>query len=442
MPPPGPPPPVGAPPAPPTSGSPSLAAGVGHSSPSPPLKTFASVLGAPSCNPFCPLSSLPSIPPIPLSPISLTSFDGLPLLSISPSDYQAAASFTHLTLLAKFASNVPTVNAFDVEVNTTWGLSKPATVGLLDQRHIAIQFQSQEDLSAAWSSVSCVFSNKRFLLLRWSPHRHRDSPLAAVWIRLPGLPIPLHNPSILQAIGDSLGRYLRSDENTIKFKHPWAARICVELDLSKPPPSALFIAVGERKLRQRLVYETRLLYCQHCHLQGHRAATCRSRKRNMSSVSAPQTTPSGTVISGGLLPAGTYSNGLPNPPHPLPVEALHKRPPDVCGNASMAPPLSNQAHTRAVAPADSPLTLPVAPAQALSPPDPLVGSALYPPALSPSPTSPPLAPFVSASCAQAQPAPLLGCGLGPNLCPPSLLALALHLLLQAQLLLQTLLLLP
>ncbi|GAV70220.1 DUF4283 domain-containing protein, partial [Cephalotus follicularis] len=210
-------------------------------------------------------------------------FDGLPFISITPLDYQAASAFTTLTLLAKFASCVPSVNSFDHHINSTWGLSKPTTVGLLDHRHITIQLQSPNDLSLAWSRESRAFNNKSFLLLRWSPDsRRRDSPLAAV----SGLPLPLHNPSILKSIGDSLGRNLRSDANTVKFKHPRATRICVELDLSAPPPPAFIVAIRDLKLHQRIIFESRLLFCPHCRLQGPGAPNCRSL-RKLASVLAP-----------------------------------------------------------------------------------------------------------------------------------------------------------
>ncbi|GAV77619.1 DUF4283 domain-containing protein, partial [Cephalotus follicularis] len=211
-------------------------------------------------------------------------FDGLPFISITPSDYQAVSAFTTLTLLEKFASCVPSVNSFDHHIKSTWGLSKPTTVGLLDHRHITIQLQYLDDLSLAWSRESRAFDNKSFLLLRWSPDsRHRDSPLAAV----SGLPLPLHNPSIPKFIGDSLGHYLRSDANTVKFKHPRATRICVELDLSAPPPPAFIVAIGDLKLRQRIIFESRLLFCPHRRLQGHGTPNCRSLKRKLASVLAP-----------------------------------------------------------------------------------------------------------------------------------------------------------
>ncbi|GAV81499.1 hypothetical protein CFOL_v3_24954, partial [Cephalotus follicularis] len=104
-------------------------------------------------------------------------------------------------------------------------------------------------------------------------------PLAVVWMSFPGLPLPLHNPSILLAIGNSFGQFLRSDIPTAKFRNPRAAHICVELDISTPPPPAFVVAFGKEKVHQRIHYETRLLFCTHCLLQGHNASACRNRKR-------------------------------------------------------------------------------------------------------------------------------------------------------------------
>ncbi|GAV78790.1 DUF4283 domain-containing protein [Cephalotus follicularis] len=211
---------------------------------------------------------------------------------------------------------MPLVNAFDNHVNSSWGLFKPATVGLLDHRTFTIQLQSMDDLTIAWSRVSRTFNGRSFLLLRWSPgSRLQDSPLAAVWFSLPGLPLPLHNPSFLKAFGDSLGRFLCSYETTAKFKYPRAPRICVELDLSAPPPPAFVVAFGEWKIHQRIAFQSRLLYCSHCLLQGHNATSCRNRKGKRPAVASFPVTHSGKQACGGVLLAGTPSPGRNNLPH-------------------------------------------------------------------------------------------------------------------------------
>ncbi|GAV59059.1 hypothetical protein CFOL_v3_02592 [Cephalotus follicularis] len=133
---------------------------------------------------------------------------------------------------------------------------------------------------------------------------------------------------------------MRSDANTVKFKHPRATRICVELDLSAPPPPAFIVAIGDLKLHQRIIFESRLLFCPHCSLQGHGAPNCRSLKRKLASVLAPPAAPSGKDNCGGLLPAGSVSSMLPNLAYPLPPDELPRHPQGVCENAQC--PLPSQ----------------------------------------------------------------------------------------------------
>lgn len=76
--------------------------------------------------------------------------------------------------------------------NTSWGLSQPAVVGLLDPRHVMIHLSSHEDMVKAWTRESHIIDSSLFRLFRWSPdfHPRYESSLSAVWIRLPYLPLP------------------------------------------------------------------------------------------------------------------------------------------------------------------------------------------------------------------------------------------------------------
>ncbi|GAV78640.1 DUF4283 domain-containing protein [Cephalotus follicularis] len=216
-----------------------------------------------------------------------------------------------------------------------------------------------DDLSLAWSSAPSVFNGQPFLL-RWSAaYKRHDSPQAAIWMCLPGLPLPLYNPSLLKAIEDSLGRFLRSDDMTSKFKNPRAARLCVEMDLSAPPPPAFVVAIGDLKVQQRIIYESRLLFCTRCSLQGHCTISCRNRKRKLPAPSGKE--------CGALLPTGTF--GHPNQAPPLPHSASHKHPPGACQNSLTTSLLSNQPPLGACSGPTSPS---LGPAQAQFPSNPLV----------------------------------------------------------------------
>ncbi|GAV68512.1 DUF4283 domain-containing protein [Cephalotus follicularis] len=327
-----------------------------------------------------------------------------PLVGAPPPAPASSGPPLNLTLLARFASCAPSINSFDAHVNASWGLSQPATVGLLDHRLISIQLQDQDDLSLAWSSVSRVFNGQRILLLHWShDFKRRDYPLAAVWMRLPGLPLPLHNPSILKVIGDSLGRYLRSDVFTAKFKNPRAARICVELDISKPPPPAFVVAIGEVQIHQRILIESQILFCSHCHLQGHNASACRNRKGKRPSVAPFQAARSGKDTCGGPLLAGTLSPGPNNSSLTLPTNAFPTCSEGVCENASVTPPCTKHALLRAESLPDPPLAPILVSGQAHLPSFQLVGpnpAPLVPPANPPA-QSLPLGLPIAASPSQA-----------------------------------------
>lgn len=56
----------------------------------------------------------------------------------------------------------------------------------------------------------------------------------AVWIRVSGFPIEYYDPKILHDIGNRIGRLVKIDMSTLLQERGKYARICVEVDLSKP----------------------------------------------------------------------------------------------------------------------------------------------------------------------------------------------------------------
>ncbi|GAV79253.1 DUF4283 domain-containing protein [Cephalotus follicularis] len=205
----------------------------------------------------------------------------MPLVNLSPHDVKLASDFHAYSLIAKFSLLRPPVDLFEHHINSSWGLILPATVGLLDPKHILIHLHSAEDFAKAWSRESKIFYNRRYLLLRWTADftKRNDSSLSAMWLRLPGLPLPCQNPAILEIIGNSFGRFLRLDERTKKMKHPMAPRLCVEMDLAVKLPEVVVIAIGsEVPFHQKIEYDLRIGYCTFCHLQGHQESICRRKQ--------------------------------------------------------------------------------------------------------------------------------------------------------------------
>ncbi|KAJ1395323.1 Zinc finger, CCHC-type [Sesbania bispinosa] len=101
-----------------------------------------------------------------------------------------------------------------------------------------------------------------------------------VWIRIPSLPIEYYDRTILGKIGDTIGRTVRIDSNTMKPKNGvWDetvtergkfARLCIEVDLRRSLVSQ-FELLGRT---YSVEYEGLYLICFSCGKYGHRADGC------------------------------------------------------------------------------------------------------------------------------------------------------------------------
>ncbi|GAV81938.1 hypothetical protein CFOL_v3_25391, partial [Cephalotus follicularis] len=94
------------------------------------------------------------VPKIPINPKSPSSLNGQPLVNLSPMDVKVALEFHAFNLIAKFSLLRPPIYLFKHHVNLLWGLNQPATVGLLDPKHILIHLHSPNDFSKSWSRES------------------------------------------------------------------------------------------------------------------------------------------------------------------------------------------------------------------------------------------------------------------------------------------------
>jgi len=76
-----------------------------------------------------------------------------------------------------------------------------------------------------------------------------------IWVRLHGLPLHFWHQKTLTAIGNSLGKFLKTDEDrTIRGIFTFA-RICVEVDLSQGLPDHIVLNFNNTQWIQQLDYE-------------------------------------------------------------------------------------------------------------------------------------------------------------------------------------------
>ncbi|VFQ80232.1 unnamed protein product [Cuscuta campestris] len=115
---------------------------------------------------------------------------------------------------------------------------------------------------------------------KWSPNlrQDEDSPVVPVWISFPHLPIHLHEQRALFNIASMLGTPLKVDQATLNFTRPKYARVCVEVDVSKPLHQRIHIKHVDEDLFFQVQYEDPPVFCNSCRKLGHNLHSCKLAK--------------------------------------------------------------------------------------------------------------------------------------------------------------------
>ena len=111
----------------------------------------------------------------------------------------------------------------------------------------------------------------------WSPSFNAaDKTVGSVvaWVRFPGMPIQYYNKSVLRAISEVVGKFIRVDYNTEEAQRGKFARVAVEINLSKPLVSQ-FLIDGSI---QRVEYEDLPVICFKCGKYGHTNEFCKENE--------------------------------------------------------------------------------------------------------------------------------------------------------------------
>ena len=87
-----------------------------------------------------------------------------------------------------------------------------------------------------------------------------------IWVWFPRLPLHCWNPESLEAIGNTLGRYIDKAKRQDQYTN---TRICVEVDLEIGLLEAINITVADWCHIQELDYKQLSFKCRYCHEHDH-----------------------------------------------------------------------------------------------------------------------------------------------------------------------------
>ncbi|XP_011048782.1 PREDICTED: uncharacterized protein LOC105142718 [Populus euphratica] len=118
--------------------------------------------------------------------------------------------------------------------------------------------------------INLVDLGNDFFLAMFSNSDDRDYALfGGPWI-LPDLAMEYYDTSVLWRIGDHIGKTLKVDRTSSVGTRGNCARICVEVDLTKPVLSKFKL----RRTVRRVVYEGLHLICSQCGTYTHKKEIC------------------------------------------------------------------------------------------------------------------------------------------------------------------------
>lgn len=255
----------------------------------------------------------PRFPPLSLPARQVSSKDGCPSISFTGAEIGACEKLFEHSIVAKFTVGRPNLPEIQKAFVSQWRIAGRASLSSIwDSRHVLIVFDSEDDVRVALSSSLNKVGHAYFRLFRWFPDYNpkQESTVKTVWVRLPNLPISLYEKSFIEAIVSTFGYFVNIDDRTKACTSLRFARACVEIDVMKSIPKAVWISLPDnRSYWQDVEVEGNMAYCKRCKVHGHSLETCR-KARNY--VQVGKGVEESRKLKGKET-MGTSSSDIPNP---------------------------------------------------------------------------------------------------------------------------------
>ncbi|KAM1032357.1 hypothetical protein ACFX2C_036031 [Malus domestica] len=199
----------------------------------------------------------------------------------------------------------------------------------LENNFFIVKFALESDMKNILCGGPWIIAGLYVVMQKWragfDPHSESINRMA-VWVRIVGLHIEWFNPEAMKRIGDLIGTTLRVDAHTASQVRGKYARVCVELDLTKP----LIANVKVENCWYAVEYEGLHLICFNCGCYGHRREQCPSLIRKQSTTLVPDTETNQPMDEASVHDQVMSSNvGKPDKSYPTEVEKdlkLHDSP--------------------------------------------------------------------------------------------------------------------
>ena len=211
------------------------------------------------------------------------------------------------------------------KINFLWRSNAAFNLSALDNGFFLVKFQSKEDYEFSKYGGPWLIFDHYLTVQPWRPTFDTNQTTLHnlfVWIRLPCLPLEYFDYKFLIQLGAKFGKPVKIDTTTSVVSRGNFARLCVEVDLSKP-------LISKFKLRhrvRRVAYEGIHMVCFECGKYGHRNESCPA-------IVPKNDVPNGQSSSTNVVPPMEHDSAFCNPTR----DPLNMETPDPYGPWMLAP---------------------------------------------------------------------------------------------------------
>ncbi|XP_059066210.1 uncharacterized protein LOC131857552 [Cryptomeria japonica] len=230
--------------------------------------------------------------------------------------------YSNHSLYCNFLGMRVSLQFLELWAQRTWEPVGEMEIMLLANNYFMVTFNCIADRNKVFEGGP-YFHNKVGLFIKpWHAGFNPAEELpnhVPVWVRLPRLPVECCQEDVLLLLALLLGKPVGTLSQTLGKKVMTFARICVEINLSKPLPDAIDMCAGSYSWVQQLDYETLPFRYRLCREYGHLLRKCPRYKSVDPQPSQPSREPPKADKGKGNGPtAGVDNDGF------VPVKAQNK----------------------------------------------------------------------------------------------------------------------
>lgn len=174
-------------------------------------------------------------------------------------------------------------------LQTLWHPKAKMEIVALEEDYFLVKFNSITDYEFAKYGEPWMILEHYLTVQDWRPNfdPHTDkTERVLVWVHFPDLPVEYFDYNFLMRIGELIGEPKNIDEATSLVSRGRFARMCIEVDITKP----LLSKYKLRRRVRRIEYEGIHLVCFNCGTYGHREEQCSGKDQHHGFSGDGQTT--------------------------------------------------------------------------------------------------------------------------------------------------------